>query len=107
MAQKKALIICAAGMSSSMIAAKAMALLQEQGHDIFMEARGTQEGTKLVADNCYDLYLVSPQTKMYWKNLKDTADRSGANIIQIPPQAYIPIPSGIANMAKLVLDNIK
>ena len=41
---KQALIICAGGMSSSMIAKKTMALLQEQGEDIEMDAVVFQKG---------------------------------------------------------------
>ena len=43
---KKALIICAGGMSSSMIAKKTMTFLQEQGEDIEMDAVGVPEGQK-------------------------------------------------------------
>ena len=80
---KQALIICAGGMSSSMIAKKTMALLQEQGEDIEMDAVGVPEGQKRIEADNYDLYLV-----------------------QIPPQAYVPIPMGIEKMAKLVKENI-
>lgn len=99
---KKALIICAGGMSSSMIAMKTEELLRKQGYDIHMEARGTQGGKKEIEDKTFDLYLISPQTKMYFKMLKDTADKNGMQIAQIPPQAYIPVPVGIEKMAELV-----
>ena len=103
---KKALIICAAGMSSSMIAQKATDLLKNQGEDILVEARGVSEGEGLIKDKSYDLYLISPQTKMYFKQLQNTANNAGVAIVQIPPQAYIPIPTGIAKMADLVKSNI-
>ena len=54
---KQALIICAGGMSSSMIAKKTMALLQEQGEDIEMDAVGVPEGQKRIEADNYDLYL--------------------------------------------------
>ena len=103
---KKALIICAAGMSSSMMAAKATDLLKNKGLDILVEARGVSEGEGLIKDKAYDLYLISPQTKMYFKQLENTAKSVGKDIVQIPPQAYIPIPSGIAKMADLVAENL-
>ena len=103
---KKALIICAGGMSSSMIAKKTMTLLQEQGNDIEMDAVGVPEGQKRIEADKYDLYLVSPQTKMNFKQLADAATKTNKPIVQIPPQAYIPIPMGIEKMAVLVKENI-
>ena len=103
---KQALIICAGGMSSSMIAKKTMALLQKQGQDIEMDAVGVPEGQKRIEADKYDLYLVSPQTKMNFKQLADAAAKKSKPIVQIPPQAYIPIPMGIEKMAQLVKDNL-
>ncbi|MDG3143063.1 PTS cellobiose transporter subunit IIB [Streptococcus suis] len=102
----KALIICAGGMSSSLIAKKTQTLLAEQGHDIEMNAVGVPEGSKKINAAEYDLYLISPQTKMHYKQFADAAEKVGKPIVQIPPQAYIPIPMGIEKMAKLVLDNL-
>ncbi|MGG6796223.1 UNVERIFIED_CONTAM: PTS cellobiose transporter subunit IIB [Streptococcus canis] len=102
----KALIICAGGMSSSLIAKKTQTLLAEQGHDIEMNAVGVPEGGKKINAAEYDLYLISPQTKMHYKQFEEAAKKVGKPIAQIPPQAYIPIPMGIEKMAKLVLDNI-
>ncbi|MFU2181107.1 PTS cellobiose transporter subunit IIB [Streptococcus pluranimalium] len=102
----KALIICAGGMSSSLIAKKTQTLLAEQGHDIEMNAVGVPEGGKKINGAEYDLYLISPQTKMHYKQFEEAAKKVGKPIVQIPPQAYIPIPMGIEKMAKLVLDNI-
>lgn len=42
----KALIICAGGMSSSLIAKKTQTLLEEQGHIVEMDAVGVPEGGK-------------------------------------------------------------
>lgn len=73
---KKALIICAGGMSSSMIAKKTMTFLQEQGEDIEMDAVGVPEGQKRIEADKYDLYLVSPQTRMNFKQLADAAAKT-------------------------------
>lgn len=91
---KQALIICAGGMSSSMIA---------KNNDISSRKRwrywngccwGSRRTKRIEADK-YDLYLVSPQTKMNFKQLADAAAKTNKPIVQIPPQAYIPIPMGI------------
>ena len=102
----KALIICAAGMSSSLMAKKTTEYLQGQGQDITVEAIGATEGNKVIESAAFDLYLISPQTKMYYKQFEDAAAKVGKPIVQIPPQAYIPIPMGIEKMANLIKENI-
>jgi PTS system cellobiose-specific IIB component len=103
---KKALIICAAGMSSSMMAAKTTDWFKQNGYDITMDAVGATEGAKWIETSDFDLFLVSPQTKMYLKNLQASGEKVGKPVISIPPQAYVPIPSGIKNMGELVLKNM-
>ena len=102
----KALIICAAGMSSSLMAKKTTAFFTEKGEAIEVDAISATEGSKAIEKGGFDLYLVSPQTKMYFKQLSETAERNGRKIAQIPPQAYIPIPMGIEKMAALIKENL-
>ena len=103
---KKALIICAAGMSSSVMAKKTTEYFQSHGKEIALDAIYASQGAAEIAKDEYDLYLVSPQTKMYYDNLKKAVDKYNKPIINIPPQAYIPIPMGIEKMAKLIEDSI-
>lgn len=102
----KALIICAAGMSSSLMAKKTTEFLQSKGHDIEVDAINSNEGGKAIEAGSFDLYLISPQTKMYYAKFEEAANRSGRKIAQIPPQAYIPIPMGIEKMANLIIENL-
>lgn len=102
----KALIICAAGMSSSLMAKKTTEFLKSKGEDVEVDAISATEGGKAIADANFDLYLISPQTKMYYKQFEDAATKVGKPIVQIPPQAYIPIPMGIEKMANLIKENI-
>ena len=102
----KALIICAAGMSSSLMAKKTTEYLQGQGQDITVEAIGATEGNKVIESAAFDLYLISPQTRMYFKQFADLEEKVGRPVVQIPPQAYIPIPMGIEKMANLIVENI-
>lgn len=99
----KALIICAAGMSSSLMAKKTTVFLKDQGKDIEVDAISATEGTKAILEGDFDLYLISQQTKMYFKQFEETAMKTGKKIVQIPPQAYIPIPMGIEKMGHLIL----
>lgn len=65
---KKTLIVCTVGMSSSLVAKKATALFQTQGTDIEVAATSVYAGQKAIEDDQFDLYLVSPQTRMYFDN---------------------------------------
>lgn len=60
----------------------------------------------MIAKDEYDLYLVSPQTKMYFDSLAKNAQKCAKPILNIPPQAYVPIPMGIDKLSKLILENI-
>ncbi|MBZ2020476.1 PTS cellobiose transporter subunit IIB [Streptococcus sanguinis] len=102
----KALIICAAGMSSSLMAKKTTEFFKGKGDDIEVDAISATEGGKAIAAAEFDLYLISPQTKMYYKQFEEAAAKVGKPIAQIPPQAYIPIPMGIEKMANLIKENI-
>lgn len=102
----KALIICAAGMSSSLMAKKTTDNLQEQGHDITIEAIGATEGNKVIESAAYDVYLISPQTRMYFKQFEKIGQKVGRPVVQIPPQAYVPIPTGIQGLGKVVLEQL-
>ncbi|KLV25498.1 PTS cellobiose transporter subunit IIB [Niallia circulans] len=103
---KKALIICAAGMSSSLMAKKTTEFFKSKGQDIVLDAISANEGGKMIEKGEFDLYLVSPQTKMYFNKLKETGDRVGKPVVNIPPQAYVPIPMGIEKLANVILQEL-
>lgn len=98
----KALIICAAGMSSSLMAQKTTAFFEKEGKAITVDAISSSEGAQAIADAEYDLYLISPQTKMYFAQFKEAGEKVGKPVVQIPPQAYVPIPMGVEKMAQLI-----
>ncbi|MEB8068937.1 PTS cellobiose transporter subunit IIB [Mammaliicoccus fleurettii] len=104
---KKALIICAAGMSSSLMAKKTTNYLKEQGHDIEVDAISANEGARMIEKQSFDLYLISPQTKMYFKKLKEAGDKVNKPVVNIPPQAYVPIPMGIEKLASVILQGME
>lgn len=103
---KKALIICAAGMSSSLMAKKTTEFFKSKDQDIVLDAISANEGGKMIEKGEFDLYLVSPQTKMYFNKLKETGNRVGKPVVNIPPQAYVPIPMGIEKLANLILQEL-
>lgn len=103
---KKVLIICAAGMSSSLLAKKTTELLKSKGEDIEVDATTANDADKMIEKNDFDLFLISPQTKMYFKRFKEAGDRVGKPVVNIPPQAYIPIPMGIEKLGSLILQGL-
>jgi len=103
---KKALIICAAGMSSSLMAKKTTEFFKSKDQDIVLDAISANEGGKMIEKGEFDLYLVSPQTKMYFNKLKEIGNRVGKPVVNIPPQAYVPIPMGIEKLANLILQEL-
>lgn len=103
---KKTLIICAAGMSSSVMAQKTTDYFKQKGIDIVIDATTATEGNKAIETGDFDLFIISPQTKMHLKQFVAAGNRVGKPVVEIPFPAYIPIPSGIEKMAQLITDNI-
>ena len=103
----KALIICVAGMSSSLMAQKTTEFFEAQGKDILVEAISSNEGEQVITGASYDLYLVSPQAAMYFNKFAQAGEKSGRPVVKIPPQAYVPIPSGIEKLANLIVENVE
>ena len=103
---KKALIICAAGMSSSMMAKKTTDYFKAQNKAIELVAITATEGEDAIRGGQFDLYLISPQTTMYLDNFTKIGEEVGKPVVSIPFDAYIPIPMGIGKMAKLVETNV-
>lgn len=103
---KKALIICAAGMSSSLMAKKATEYFQQKGQEVEVDAVPATEGDKMIRDSDFDLFLISPQTTMYLEKFQKVGENVGKPVVGIPFQAYIPIPSGIEKLAEVIDANI-
>lgn len=103
---KKVLIFCAAGMSSSLIAQQTTEYFAANGIGIEVEATHASRGPSTIRKDKFDMYLCSPQTKMYYRTLKEAAAKKGKLVENIPLQAYIPMPQGIEQLAKLVTDTL-
>lgn len=103
---KKALIICAAGMSSSLMAKKVTEYFAAKGVEIELDAVSATEGNKMIKDSDFSLFLISPQTMMHLAQFKKLGDEVGKPVVSIPFPSYIPIPSGIEQLAALIESNI-
>ncbi|OCG18712.1 MULTISPECIES: PTS cellobiose transporter subunit IIB [unclassified Gilliamella] len=104
---KKALIICAAGMSSSLMAKKVTEYFASKDKVISVDAVSATEGANMIKSGDFSLFLISPQTMMMFDKLKSLGDEESKPVVSIPFQAYIPIQSGIEQLAKLIEDNIQ
>ncbi|HHX70556.1 MAG: PTS cellobiose transporter subunit IIB [Miniphocaeibacter sp.] len=103
---KKAVIICVGAMSSSVMAKKTTDYFKNKGEEIQVDASSVGEGKKQIEKDEYDLYLLSPQAKMNYDSLNTMAKKSNKEIVNIPFDAYVPIPMGIEKLAKLIENNI-
>jgi cellobiose PTS system EIIB component len=103
---KKALIICAAGMSSSLMAKKVTEYFASKGKTISVDAVSATEGGNMIQNSDFSLFLISPQTMMMLEKFKKLGEEVGKPVVSIPFQAYIPVQSGIEQLAKLVDENI-
>ena len=76
----KALIICAAGMSSSLMAKKTTEFLKSKGHDIEVDAISATEGGKAIAAAEFDLISLALKQKCISSNLRMLEQKS-ANLL--------------------------
>ena len=104
---KKALIICAAGMSSSLMAKKVTEYFASKDKAISVDAVSATEGNNMIKNSDFSLFLISPQTMMMFDKFKKLGNEVGKPVVSIPFQAYIPIQSGVEQLAKLIDDNMK
>ena len=104
---QKVVIICSAGMSSSLMAKKASTLFNEKGLEIEVTAVNLSEGNSVIESGAYELYLISPQTRMYFDDFANAVAAVHKKIALIPPQAYVPMPTGIAKLADLITANLE
>ncbi|HFD1699584.1 PTS cellobiose transporter subunit IIB [Enterococcus faecium] len=103
---KKALIICAAGMSSSMMASKTTDFFKQKGEEVLVDAVSATEGDNMIKNSDFDLFLISPQTTMFLDKFKKLGESVGKPVVNIPFQAYVPIPTGIQKLAEVIEENI-
>ena len=103
---KKVMILCNAGMSSSIMAKKASEYLSKEGRDIHVEASTTANANDIFEDPEYDMILVSPQVRMLFNEYSQKAQENNKKIAQLPFDAYSPTSSGFSKMAAIILEQL-
>ncbi|MDD7304951.1 MAG: PTS cellobiose transporter subunit IIB [Peptoniphilaceae bacterium] len=104
---KNVLIMCNAGMSSSLIAKKATEFFDNSNKDINVEATTVMEGEEIIKNGDYDLYLISPQMRMHLKKFEEVGKDNNKKVEQIPFNAYAPTQSGVKNLTDIILEALK
>ncbi|WP_243342371.1 PTS cellobiose transporter subunit IIB [Anaerococcus sp. AGMB09787] len=103
---RKVILICNAGMSSSLMAKKVSESLEKEGIDIKVDATTSGNSENIFTSDTYEMILVSPQIRMLYDDYKKRADETGKKIAQIPFNAYAPTPMGVKNMQDIITENI-
>ena len=99
---KKVLIICAAGISSFLMAKKASEYFQSSGEETVVNAASVMAGAKAISGDEHDIYLVSPQTRQYFDELSKSALKKNKAIELLPAQAYVPNENGVEILCALI-----
>lgn len=83
----KILLMCAAGMSTSLLVSKMEKYAKEKGiENILIKAEPVEDLEKHI-DN-YDVFLLGPQVKYKEKWVKEIVEARGKKYTNIPPQVY-------------------
>lgn len=77
----KGMIICVSEMSSSMMAKKVTDYFKEQGKDIEIDAMISSMGDDEIRTGDEDIFLISPQTKMYLETFQNTGKEVGKPVV--------------------------
>lgn len=83
----KVLLMCAAGMSTSLLVTKMEKYAKEKGiNDILIKAEPVEDLDKNI--DKYDVFLLGPQVKYKEKWVKEIVEGVGKKYTCIPPQVY-------------------
>ena len=103
---KKIILICSAGMSSSIIARKLNNKFKNYGDDIIVSSAYLGKGINSLKENCYDLYLLSPQIMNYKDVIISDYQLNENQLLSIPEHLYIPIENSINRLGELIKNKI-
>ncbi|WP_019616872.1 PTS sugar transporter subunit IIB [Psychromonas ossibalaenae] len=97
---KKILLLCAAGMSTSMVVKKMRESAQQKGLDVHIEAHGVETIQEYLSE--YDLFLLGPQIRFKKAELQKLADPQGKRVEVIDMMDY-----GMMKGEKILQDALK
>ncbi|MBK4851957.1 PTS cellobiose transporter subunit IIB [Enterococcus faecium] len=89
-----------------MMASKTTDFFKQKGEEVLVDAVSATEGDNMIKNSDFDLFLISPQTTMFLDKFKKLGESVGKPVVNIPFQAYVPIPTGIQKLAEVIEENI-
>lgn len=106
MAKKRVLIICGAGMTSSVIAKLTGEKLNSlnDGNEYIVDSFDEFRGKNSLKNGEWDVYLMSPQIRMYHHEFTKIAEDTNQVVKSIPPKDYVPVPKKIEIISNLALE---
>lgn len=104
---KNAIIICSAGMSSSMIAQRVTKFFEDRDLSINVDATTLNDAKNIVEKDKYDLYLLSPQANMAEAKIRKVTDAHDKPLVNIESDAYLPTDESTVLLAKQIFPLFK
>lgn len=103
---QKVMLICNAGMSSSLMAKKVSEYMKNNNQDIEVNATTVANASEVFQNTEYEMILVSPQVRMLFNEYSIKAEENGKKIAQLPFYAYSPTSTGVKKMADIILETL-
>lgn len=97
---KKILLLCAAGMSTSMVVKKMRASAEQKGIEVHIEAQGVETIQDYLSE--YDIFLLGPQIRFKKDELQKLADPLNKRVEVINMMDY-----GMMKGEKILEDTLK
>ncbi|MFJ5622954.1 PTS sugar transporter subunit IIB [Peribacillus loiseleuriae] len=88
MTTKKILLVCSAGMSTSLLMTRMQKSAQEKGIDADVMALSSNEATKLVAKEKVDVLLIGPQVRFMKSKFEKLVAKSHIPVAVIDMKDY-------------------
>ncbi|MGT2808109.1 PTS sugar transporter subunit IIB [Streptococcus iniae] len=98
MAEKTIALICAAGMSTSLLVSKMQKAALEKGIDVEIFAMATTEADEIIASRSIDVLLLGPQVRFMLEQFKEKLEQKGVPVDVIPMKDY-----GMMDGAKVLM----
>ena len=102
---KKILIICSAGMSSSLITRKLNEKFNIENLNFIVESTYLSEKNS-IEDRCYDLILISPQIKRYRQTIIENIKFDNYICLDIPSDLYTLTDEAVNGLSELIMNNL-
>lgn len=88
MTTKKIMLVCTAGMSTSLLVANMQSYAQEEGIDVEITAKSAPEANRILEKENIDVILLGPQARYMLKQFEDKVSDKDIPVDVIEMQDY-------------------